>query len=148
MIVRAMDATFRGTKDVSARERARLHRYLRCARPRVNRVRMRSVLKHDSSTWWTRRHPPPPTLFGPVTASWFYDAGATACGFHATYGFATLIGVWCGGHVLMQGPSGAIIDAVREDSGPYVYGRTFDLNPSLRDALGCGDICSVRYRVL
>ena len=107
MIIRAIDATYRGTRDVSSREVTRLsHRYMRCARPRVNRVRMRSHLKAASAAWWTRRHPPPPVLYGPVTASWFYDGGATACGFHATYGFATLIGVPCGGARADAGPVG------------------------------------------
>jgi hypothetical protein len=84
---------------------------------------------------------------GPVVASWFDDAGGTACGIHAAYGFATLLPIPCGAHVLMRGPSGVVVDAVREDSGPYIAGRTFDLSPSLRDALGCGGLCEVWWRL-
>jgi hypothetical protein len=81
---------------------------------------------------------------GPVTASWYYDGGSTACGFHAIYGFASLF-LPCGAHITMRGPNGRPVQAVMQDHGPYVAGRTFDLNPSLKAALGCGDLCSVYY---
>jgi hypothetical protein len=80
-----------------------------------------------------------------ATASWYYDAGQTACGFHATYGFASLI-LPCGARVEMRGPGGRVVEATMQDHGPYVAGRTFDLNPSLKAALGCGDLCYVRWR--
>ena len=31
------------------------------------------------------------------------------------------------------------------DHGPYVTGRTFDLNNNLRLALGCAGVCWVRW---
>lgn len=143
MITRAIDAVYSGARDVSAIARQHLRRYMRCARNTAARPRMRRYLNNAITAWKLRRDPP---MNGPVLASWFDDAGSTACGFHATYGFATLIGIPCGAHVLMRGPSGVTVAAVREDSGPYVGGRTFDLNPALRNALGCGDLCAVYWR--
>jgi rare lipoprotein A (peptidoglycan hydrolase) len=86
---------------------------------------------------------PPPSM-QPAVASWYNDAGQTACGFHARLGFASR---WlpCGARVLMRGPGGSVI-AVMQDRGPYVGGRTFDLNPALKAALGCGDLCTLAWR--
>jgi rare lipoprotein A (peptidoglycan hydrolase) len=33
-----------------------------------------------------------------------------------------------------------------DDRGPYVSGRTFDLNVNLRDAIGCPDLCDVTWQ--
>jgi hypothetical protein len=82
---------------------------------------------------------------GPAVASWYYDAGTTGCGFHATYGIATFV-TGCGGIVRLRNPStGAVVIATRDDSGPYVAGRTFDLDPATKAALGCSDLCDVQY---
>lgn len=37
---------------------------------------------------------------------------------------------------------------VRQDSGPYILGRTFDLTPGLKGALGCSDVCTLYWRRL
>jgi hypothetical protein len=94
---------------------------------------------HDA--WALRRHP----LAGPVIASWYDDSGSTGCGFHASYGIAALT-VPCGTRVELC--HDGCVTAVRDDSGPYVAGRMFDLNPTVKNAIGCGDLCTVRYRVL
>lgn len=78
-------------------------------------------------------------------ASWFYDAGVTGCGFHATYGIAAL-NVPCGTRLRLCYVG--CVTATREDSGPYVAGRTFDLNPTVRAALHCPDLCWLRWRPL
>ena len=39
--------------------------------------------------------------------------------------------------------AGRVVTGTVEDRGPYIAGRTFDLNPGLRDALACPDICDV-----
>lgn len=143
MIHKAITAVYRGRRDVTARDRAHLRRYVRCSRPVTIRPAMHRYWNNVWRAWKLRRNPP---MNGPVVASWFWDAGATACGIHATYGFATLMAIPCGARILMRGPSGRVIDAVREDSGPYVGGRTFDVNPALRDALGCGGLCQVYWR--
>ena len=43
---------------------------------------------------------------------------------------------------------GTCVVATRDDSGPYVGGRTFDLDPTTRDALSCSALCTVSYRVM
>lgn len=103
----------------------------------------RGFAKANAHRRWEASHP----WSDPVTASWFDDGGGTSCGTHYTYGFATLRSdIPCGMTIEMIGPSGVLVAATREDSGPYVAGREFDLNPGLRDALGCGGLCSVRWR--
>jgi rare lipoprotein A len=62
----------------------------------------------------------------PIVASWYDDAGNTACGFHATYGVANKT-LPCGTKVTLS-YGGHTIVATVDDRGPYVYGRTFDLN--------------------
>lgn len=99
-----------------------------------------------------RRHGPPiryaPPLLGPVIASWYWDAGTTGCGFHAHFGIATLLpNVPCGGQVRICNGSLCVI-ATRDDSGPYVAGRVFDLDPATKAAIDCSDLCSVRYTLL
>lgn len=94
-----------------------------------------------------RRHPrPDPAPLRTALASWYADAGPGACGYGAQTGlrFASLI-LSCGAriHICHAG----CVTATMSDHGPYVAGRTFDLNVNLRDAIGCGDLCSVRWRV-
>lgn len=85
----------------------------------------------------------------PALASWFDDAGSTACGTHATNGFAHLpeAGWSCGTRVRFCYGS-RCVTGMREDSGPYIEGRTFDLTPSLRNALVCPGLCHLRWRRL
>ena len=90
--------------------------------------------------------PPPPPPDHPALASWFYDAGSTACGFHATYGYANKT-LACGTRVEFD-YHGRRVTGTLEDRGPFVAGRDFDLNPALRGALGCPDLCYLRYRVV
>lgn len=77
-------------------------------------------------------------------ASWYEDGGGTACGTHASYGFASLI-LPCGARVRFCHGSSCVVGTM-DDHGPYVAGRTFDLNGALKDALGCSDLCSVQWR--
>jgi hypothetical protein len=37
------------------------------------------------------------------------------------------------------------VTATMSDHGPYVSGRTFDLNAALKAALACSDLCTVRW---
>jgi rare lipoprotein A (peptidoglycan hydrolase) len=80
-----------------------------------------------------------------AVASWYYDAGATACGIHAWYGVAHKT-LPCGQPIRMC--KARCVTAIVQDRGPFISGREFDLNPLLKSALGCGDICTVHYRVL
>lgn len=140
MIKRAVLATYRGTKVVTEHERSTLHRFVRCIRFPHSRAYVRKFWRAQKNAWWHRCHPP---LNGPAIASWYYDGGTTGCGFHATYGIATFV-VPCGGTVLLV-HGGRRVIAVRDDSGPYVAGRTFDLNPTTKAALGCSDLCDVMW---
>ena len=79
-------------------------------------------------------------------ASWYNDTGATASGLHYTYGFASLaFGSDWGRRITFC--YRRCVDGRMDDHGPYVSGRLFDLNASLKDALGCPDLCSLRWRV-
>ena len=81
------------------------------------------------------------TVYQPSMASWYDDAGATACGFHAYYGVAN-VSLPCGTKVQFS-YHGRSITAVVQDRGPYVAGRTWDLNQNLAGALGFSGVDTV-----
>jgi rare lipoprotein A len=70
----------------------------------------------------------------PAIASWYYDAGSTACGFHATYGVANRT-LPCGTKVTLS-YGGRTVIATVDDRGPFVSGRSFDLNQNTARNLG------------
>jgi len=81
-------------------------------------------------------------------ASYYSDHGTGACGVgdvQSGYRFASLI-LRCGQRIRIC--HARCVTAVMSDHGPYVGGRTFDLNVALRDATGCSDLCWVRWRTL
>ncbi len=134
----AIDAAYDAGLPASASQRARIRHDIRCQRNHAARRYLRHV-------WHHAKHTVAPVQ-GPSVASWYYDAGVTGCGFHTRYGIATLIAP-CGTRIQIC-HAGSCIVATRDDSGPYVGGRTFDLNPISKAALGCGDLCSVTWRRL
>jgi len=69
----------------------------------------------------------------PSIASWYYDGGFTACGFHATFGVANRV-LPCGTRVLIRAGSHSVL-AVVDDRGPFVWGRSWDLGQSTAAAL-------------
>ncbi len=77
----------------------------------------------------------------PTVASWYYDGGSTACGFHAQYGVANRT-LPCGTHVIMR-YGGHTVVATVDDRGPFIYGRTFDLSQSTAGALGMWGVATV-----
>ena len=77
----------------------------------------------------------------PTVASWYYDAGNTACGFHATYGVANKT-LPCGTKVTLS-YGGHTVVATVDDRGPYVYGRSFDLNQNTARHLGMWGVGTV-----
>ena len=81
----------------------------------------------------------------PTVASWYYDAGNTACGFHATYGVANKT-LPCGTKVTIS-YGGRTVVATVDDRGPYVYGRTFDLNQTTARYLGMSGVAQVMASV-
>lgn len=82
-------------------------------------------------------------------ASWYDEHGVGACDLgpdvQTGYRFASLI-LKCGTRVRFCAQR--CVTAIMADHGPYVTGRTFDLNVNLRAALGCGGLCTVRWRVI
>ncbi|MGH2888311.1 MAG: septal ring lytic transglycosylase RlpA family protein [Solirubrobacteraceae bacterium] len=81
------------------------------------------------------------TLLQPSVASWYYDAGATACGFHARYGVANRT-LPCGTKVAFRRGSRSVT-AVVDDRGPFVAGREWDLSQSTAGALGFAGVGTV-----
>jgi rare lipoprotein A (peptidoglycan hydrolase) len=73
-------------------------------------------------------------VFSPDLASWYYDAGTTACGYHAGLGVANRT-LPCGTRVAFHF-GGRTVTAVVDDRGPYVGGRNWDLNQNTAAALG------------
>ncbi|MCL2418134.1 MAG: septal ring lytic transglycosylase RlpA family protein [Conexibacteraceae bacterium] len=81
------------------------------------------------------------TALTPAVASWYYDAGNTACGFHAYYGVANKT-LPCGTHVTISYGGRSVVATV-DDRGPYVYGRSFDLNQNISRYLGMYGVATV-----
>jgi rare lipoprotein A len=77
----------------------------------------------------------------PSVASWYDDAGNTACGFHAGLGVANKT-LPCGTKVTFS-YNGRTVTAVVDDRGPYVGGRTWDLNQTTAAALGFAGVGTV-----
>ena len=94
-----------------------------------------------------RSHPRPrPAPLHSALASWYDDSGQTASGRHYTYGYASLMFGSDWGHRVTFCHSGRCVTGELDDHGPYVSGRAFDLNATLRDALGCPDLCALGWR--
>lgn len=81
------------------------------------------------------------TVYQPAVASWYDDAGNTACGFHAHYGVASP-SLPCGTRVTFS-YGGRKVSAVVDDRGPFVPGRDWDLNQNTAGALGVGGVDTV-----
>lgn len=141
MVTRAINAAYSGTRSVSRADRVHLERFIRCARPGVSRARMRARMQAARKAWWRRCHPPMYTQL----ASWYYDGGQTASGFHAGYGVANK---WLrfGTRVLFR-YHGRSVWATVDDRGPYVGGRAWDLNQATAGALGFGGVDWVQASV-
>jgi rare lipoprotein A len=81
------------------------------------------------------------TVYRPSVASWYYDSGSTACGFHATYGVANKY-LPCGTHVTFR-YGGRTVTATVDDRGPFVAGREWDLCQTTAGALHFGGVGTV-----
>jgi len=99
MGIRAIDATFDRGLPTNRRQRAHLRRYIHCQRDTAHR---RFLVRLWAAK--ARRRP----MNGPGIASWYYDGGSTGCGFHATYGVATLIAP-CGSRLRICNGSDCIV---------------------------------------
>jgi hypothetical protein len=74
-------------------------------------------------------------------ASWYNDAGNTACGYHAGLGVANRT-LPCGTKVRFY-YGGRTVTATVDDRGPFVGGRDWDLNQNTAAALGFGGVGTV-----
>lgn len=135
---------YSGTRHVTRANFFTLGRMEMCQHTKKDQAIVRTY-NHQLADEHTQRVIEANRVWSSAIASWYYDAGTTGCGFHATYGIATFI-VPCGGQVILRGPGGEVT-ATRDDSGPYISGRTFDLDPVTKAALGCGDLCDVQYSI-
>lgn len=81
------------------------------------------------------------TVYQQTVASWYEDAGDTACGFHATYGVANK-SLPCGTKVTFM-LGGRTVVATVDDRGPFVPGRTWDLNQNTAAALGVSGVATL-----
>jgi rare lipoprotein A (peptidoglycan hydrolase) len=140
MIRRAIDSTYIGIQDVTEAQKHRLTRYIFCARNQNHKPRMRRYWTRVKQEWLVRRHPPYTEL-----ASWYNDAGGTACGFHAYLGVANK-SLPCGTEVVFS-YHGRLATAVVQDRGPYVGGRKWDLNEGLAGALGFSGVDYVQVSI-
>jgi hypothetical protein len=104
-----------------------------------------SALEHHKHHHHRHHRRPKPPLMTEAVASWYDDAGQTASGIHYTYGFAALILGSDWGRRILFCYRRCVVGRL-DDHGPYVGGRTFDLNPALKTATGCPDLCTVRWR--
>ena len=161
---RAADAIYAGTKDMTRHNRRLLARLERCQRPvghpKVHRAHVARARRYNHARRrdWAqrrlearRRHQQEvlDSQMAPALASWYDTEGIGACGYGSVqtgYRFASLI-LPCGAIIRICHGS-VCIEGEMADHGPYVSGRTFDLNVNMRDALGCGGICEVRWRRL
>ena len=101
------------------------------------RVRFRG----DSLNTHVRKDAGETIAFHETIASWYNDGGNTACGFHAFYGVANK-SLPCGTKVVFRNGSREVTATV-DDRGPFVGGRTWDLNQNTAAALGFGGVGSV-----
>jgi rare lipoprotein A (peptidoglycan hydrolase) len=81
------------------------------------------------------------SVFHQSVASWYYDGGNTACGFHAYFGVANRY-LPCGTKVAFRYGADSVTATV-DDRGPFVGGRDWDLNQNTAAALGFGGVQTV-----
>ncbi len=103
--------------------------------------RLRVVFRGDRGNTGSNSPAGRVTVFHQSLASWYNDAGSTACGFHAGLGVANK-SLPCGTKVTFQ-YGGRTVTAVVDDRGPYVGGREWDLNQNTAHALGFGGVGAV-----
>jgi rare lipoprotein A (peptidoglycan hydrolase) len=141
---------FAGARRVTESETAAYRHEIRCQRFAYNRPKVRRYLAATVKAWRVRRYNAANPLQYAV-ASWYDDAGNTACGFHAYYGVASpdvaFIGpqLFCGRHVEFH-YGGRVVVATIDDAGPFIAGRRWDLNQNTAAALGFSGVATVGYR--
>jgi rare lipoprotein A len=103
--------------------------------------RLRVLFAGDSANMHSSRAAGQLTAYGESVASWYNDAGNTACGFHAGLGVANR-SLPCGTKVRFR-YNGRSVTATVDDRGPFVGGRDWDLNQNTAQALGFDGVGTV-----
>ncbi len=103
--------------------------------------RLRVLFAGDHGNAGTTHSAGTVTVYGESVASWYYDAGGTACSFHAGFGVANRT-LPCGTKVAFR-YGGRSLTATVDDRGPYVAGRDWDLNQTTAAALGFAGVGTV-----
>jgi rare lipoprotein A len=103
--------------------------------------RLRVLFKGDRDNARSVRAAGAMTVYQESVASWYQDGGNTACGFHAGLGVANK-SLPCGTKVRFR-HAGHTVTATVDDRGPYVGGRTWDLNQDTAAALGFDGVGTV-----
>jgi rare lipoprotein A len=116
--------------------RGGFHFRVHAAGPGIEHLRVRFA--GDQLNGRSTRIAGPLVVYRQSVASWYYDGGNTACGFHAVYGVANR-SLPCGTAVAFQ-YGGRTVTAVVDDRGPYVGGREWDLDQNTAGALGMGGV--------
>jgi rare lipoprotein A (peptidoglycan hydrolase) len=144
MAQRAARAVYMGVKDVTQDERQMLGRIEKCQRNLNARSYVSWYYMRRRNMWKQRRYDAAHPMSIAV-ASWYDQSGPGACGTGAQDGlaFASLI-LPCGAQIEICAASCTV--ATMKDHGPYVGGRTFDLNVNLRNAISCAGVCTVKWR--
>ncbi len=106
--------------------------------PSTGREQLRVRFAGDRLNAWSGVHVGQLIVYRQAVASWYDDAGGTACGFHAYFGVANK-SLPCGTNVTFR-YNGRSVTAVVDDRGPFVYGRDWDLNQNTAGALGFGGV--------
>jgi hypothetical protein len=77
----------------------------------------------------------------PGVASWYSYESGVACPWDAPTDRLAVasLQVPCGTKVRLC--STGCVTAVVDDHGPYVSGRIFDLDPAVKEAIRCSDLC-------
>ncbi|MGH2916659.1 MAG: RlpA-like double-psi beta-barrel domain-containing protein [Solirubrobacteraceae bacterium] len=104
-------------------------------------ARLRVLFAGDADNGRSTRAVGDASALARSVASWYYDAGATACGFHATYGVANRT-LPCGTRVPMRHDGRSVV-AVVDDRGPFVAGRDWDLSQTTAAALGFAGVGTI-----
>jgi hypothetical protein len=144
MDTRAAWAVYAGTHDVPQHDISMLRRIARCQRRHHNVHRAKIFNAARRADWVERRLD---RNMSSALASYYTDHGTGACGVgdvQSGYRFASLF-LRCG--TVVRFCFNGCVDAIMSDHGPYVAGRTFDLNANLKYGIGCSDLCSVRWRI-
>ncbi len=140
-IIRLQSRTAAGWRTLARDRTGRLGGFGLSYSPSAGGARLRVLFGGDRGNARTTHSVGTVTVYGESIASWYYDAGGTACGFHAGLGVANRT-LPCGTKVMLR-YGGRSVTATVDDRGPYVAGRDWDLNQTTAAALDFAGVGTV-----